>query len=1057
MQSQAGHDPGGAKPRWRRRERRVSRRRRILRLTARVSLITNPAWVPSCTEPSAPVLGYPAPAPIHARRAHRRAGPSGAAARRGAPRADRDGPRSCRPSGSTMSAARRCSTRSPGLPEYYLTRREREILRAHAADIAAITGARRRWSSSGSGTSEKTRLLLDALRARRERCERFVPFDVCRPALERAARRAAPTSIPASRSTRWSATSISTCGALPRGERPAAGGVPRQHDRQLRPERSAPRFLRELRRRAGPGRLLPARHRPGEGRARGSTPRTTTRAGVTAAFNRNVLRVLNRDLRRRLRRGARSSTWPRSTPTRSWIDIRLRSRVAQTVHVARAGADVALRRRRGDAHRDQHQVPARRPGAGAARRRVRAGRLVDGPRGRLRAVVVAAWAEQAGRSAPVAPRPAPRTCPPSAPRRTPPPSHPSAPPPAPALRTSPSPTRRRPRASAVASRARRPRAAPRPAPRSSPNPRAPRRPETPPDPPSLPVGAPFNTRAPRASTSADERPQILSRERALAADQRDGRRRLDAQLVEPARRVADPLRPLARVGAQLQTSVGFLRRARPGDRQRGRVGVDAPDLAQRNHDPKITAKDQLAGLQQRLAARDSGPRSAPDRLLLYPLATLPRCYFATCYFATCYFAATPTEPGGPRSPSRPPTCPRPAIAFAAFWRRLSTYIASSAVAMSASAAVPSSGQLAVPRLSADRDVAPGVRRLKLIAQTADDAAAILRREIRQQHGELVTAGAARNVVRAQVIGQEDADPLEQAVAHLVSVGVVDLFEVVDVDDQHRELAARARALRAADLFLEALLEVAAVPEPGQRVAVRHRAVRLQTRDLLSQDSVLARHPHELALEVIFWSLLRSGLFRCRKFHGGQVRSPEVRKASNMPGKTSGLQASIFRSWRDKKMSRATRMGHFHRRFAAPGFPCALAPRAKLLARAVLVGCRPVPLDLTSPDPSFDFESWCSHTAKPEGGPHAHSLGFDHRPHRWRDSQALDAGEGSRRRRDYHAARRGGFAGGGLPRSSVRLVSLGARADQGSSLRSSARCFCCSSTAWRSAATDRLAA
>ena len=44
--------------------------------------------------------------------------------------------------------------------------------------------------------------------------------------------------------------------------------------------------------------------------------------------------------------------------------------------------------------------------------------------------------------------------------------------------------------------------------------------------------------------------------------------------------------------------------------------------------------------------------------------------------------------------------PEPAMAFAAFWRRLSTYIASSALAMSVSAAVPSSGQLAVPRLSA---------------------------------------------------------------------------------------------------------------------------------------------------------------------------------------------------------------------------------------------------------------------------------------------------------------------------------------------------------------------
>ena len=66
-------------------------------------------------------------------------------------------------------------------------------------------------------------------------------------------------------------------------------------------------------------------------------------------------------------------------------------------------------------------------------------------------------------------------------------------------------------------------------------------------------------------------------------------------------------------------------------------------------------------------------------------------------------------------------------------------------------------------------------------------AAILRRKVGQQHGELVAARAAGDVVRAQVVGQEDADPLEQAVAHLVPVGVVDLLEVVDVDHQHRKL------------------------------------------------------------------------------------------------------------------------------------------------------------------------------------------------------------------------------------------------------------------------------
>jgi L-histidine Nalpha-methyltransferase len=61
------------------------------------------------------------------------------------------------------------------LEEYYPTRREREILEAHAADVAA-TGADT-LVELGSGTSEKTRLLLDAMAAA-GRLRRFAPFDV---------------------------------------------------------------------------------------------------------------------------------------------------------------------------------------------------------------------------------------------------------------------------------------------------------------------------------------------------------------------------------------------------------------------------------------------------------------------------------------------------------------------------------------------------------------------------------------------------------------------------------------------------------------------------------------------------------------------------------------------------------------------------------------------------------------------------------------------------------------------------------------------------------------
>ena len=62
------------------------------------------------------------------------------------------------------------------LPEYYPTRREREILEARAMEIATRSGADT-LVELGSGTSDKTRLLLRALSAAGT-LRRFVPFDV---------------------------------------------------------------------------------------------------------------------------------------------------------------------------------------------------------------------------------------------------------------------------------------------------------------------------------------------------------------------------------------------------------------------------------------------------------------------------------------------------------------------------------------------------------------------------------------------------------------------------------------------------------------------------------------------------------------------------------------------------------------------------------------------------------------------------------------------------------------------------------------------------------------
>ena len=70
------------------------------------------------------------------------------------------------------------------LPEYYPTRTEAQILRARSAEIAAASGADT-LVELGSGTSEKTRMLLDALRDSGS-LRRFIPFDVDASVLEAA-------------------------------------------------------------------------------------------------------------------------------------------------------------------------------------------------------------------------------------------------------------------------------------------------------------------------------------------------------------------------------------------------------------------------------------------------------------------------------------------------------------------------------------------------------------------------------------------------------------------------------------------------------------------------------------------------------------------------------------------------------------------------------------------------------------------------------------------------------------------------------------------------------
>ena len=90
-------------------------------------------------------------------------------------------------------------------------------------------------------------------------------------------------------------------------------------------------------------------------------------------------------------------------------------------------------------------------------------------------------------------------------------------------------------------------------------------------------------------------------------------------------------------------------------------------------------------------------------------------------------------------------------------------------------------------------------------------------EIEEEHGELVTAETGDDVGVAQAEDESPRDRLEDVVAGLVAVRVVDALEVVDVDVQDRGAAVGPAGPLA--LPLELLLEPATVEQTGQRVVL----------------------------------------------------------------------------------------------------------------------------------------------------------------------------------------------------------------------------------------------
>ena len=210
------------------------------------------------------------------------------------------------------------------LPEYFPTRTEAALLTAHVDEIAGLTGATT-LVELGSGSSAKTRLLLDAL-TRAGTLRRYVPLDVSAAAL-REALDALAVRYPALGLHGVVGDFTAHLDRLPRDI--GAGSADRRllaflggTIGNLEPAQRAV-FLARVR----------AALRPGEhlllGAALVTDPEVLVAAyddaaGVTAEFNRNVLHVLNRELHADLDVDAFAhvALWDAE---REWIEMRLRA------------------------------------------------------------------------------------------------------------------------------------------------------------------------------------------------------------------------------------------------------------------------------------------------------------------------------------------------------------------------------------------------------------------------------------------------------------------------------------------------------------------------------------------------------------------------------------------------------------------------------------------------------------------------------------------------------------------------------------------------------------
>jgi dimethylhistidine N-methyltransferase len=213
------------------------------------------------------------------------------------------------------------------LPEYYLTRTELGILRDRAEDIAARCGEHAALIEYGSGAGVKVRLLLDHLR----HPAAYVPVDISMEQL---------TAVAAERARQYphlrvapvcaDYTSRFALPSLPADARRVAF-FPGSTIGNLHPA-EATAFLHRIRATIGPrgALILGVDRRKDVGVLRAAY---NDAAGVTAAFNLNLLTRLNRELNATFDL-SRFRHWAHFNDAASRIEMHLESTMAQRVYVA---------------------------------------------------------------------------------------------------------------------------------------------------------------------------------------------------------------------------------------------------------------------------------------------------------------------------------------------------------------------------------------------------------------------------------------------------------------------------------------------------------------------------------------------------------------------------------------------------------------------------------------------------------------------------------------------------------------------------------------------------